>query len=91
MPLSRNIPMEKHRKYVGTFEARCADGTPVKISHYVEILRSQTSSGTVEREGDHLLYDEQEQEVQRLKKGRYEIKGPDGGKIIAASDGPNAP
>jgi len=45
----------------------------------------------VEREGDHLLDDEQEQEVQRLKKGRYEIPGPEGDKIIAASDDPNAP
>jgi len=44
-----------------------------------------------EGEGDHLLYDEQEQEVQRLKKGHYEIPGPDGKKIIAVSDDPDAP
>jgi hypothetical protein len=84
--------MHKYRKFVGTFEARCADGTPVKISHYVEILRSESSSGTIEREGDdHLLCDEQQQDVQRLKKGRYEIPGPDGNKIIAVSDDPAAP
>jgi hypothetical protein len=83
--------MEKYRKFVGTFEARCEDGTRVKISHYVETLRSESSSGTVEREGDHLLYDEQKQDVQRLKKGRYAMQGVEGDKIIAASDDPDAP
>jgi hypothetical protein len=83
--------MEKYRKFVGTFEAQCADGTPVKISHYVEILRSESSSGSAEREGDHLLYDAQKQDVQRLKKGRYAMQGFDGDKIIAASDDPDAP
>ncbi len=83
--------MDKYRKYVITFEARCADGSRVKISHFVEILRSATSTGMCEREGDHLLYDEQEQEVQRLKKGHYEIPGPDGKKLIAVSDDPAAP
>jgi len=83
--------MNKYRKYVGTFEARCANGTPVKISHYVEILRSPSSAGTQEVEGDHLLFDEQKQDVERLKKGHYEIPGPDGGKLIAVSEDPDAP
>ena len=83
--------MDKYRKFVGTFEARCADGTRVKISHYVEILRSPSAAGTREDEGDHVLFDEQKQDVQRLKKGRYEISGPDGGRIIAVSDDPDAP
>ncbi len=83
--------MDKRRKYVGTFEAQCSDGRRVKISHFVEILRSATSTGMREGEGDHLLYDEQERDVQRLKKGHYEIPGPDGEKIIAVSDDPDAP
>lgn len=83
--------MDKQRKFVGTFEARCADGTRVTISHFVEILRSPSSTGTVEVEGDHLLCDEQKQDVQRLKKGRYEITGPGGDTIIAVSDDPDAP
>ncbi|MBI3861896.1 MAG: hypothetical protein HY290_08360 [Planctomycetia bacterium] len=83
--------MDKYRKFAGTFEARCADGTRVKISHYVEILRSPSSAGTSEVEGDHVLFDEQKQEVQRLKKGHYEIRGSDGEKIIAISDDPDAP
>ena len=66
-------------------------GTRVKISHYIEILRSASSAGTVEVEGDHLFFDERKQDVQRLKKGHYEIPGPEGDKIIAVSKDPNAP
>jgi hypothetical protein len=83
--------MDKHRKFLGTFEARCANGTCVNISHYVEILRSASSVGTVEVEGDHLLFDERKQDVQRLKKGHYELPDPRGDKIIAISDDPDAP
>lgn len=83
--------MNKQRKFLGTFAARCADGTRVNIFHYVEILCSASSAGTVEVEGDHLLFDERKQDVQRLKKGSYELQSLEGDKIIAVSDDPDAP